>query len=118
MYDKNSVEITGTITAEPRQLYTKNNLLWSTFGVCVRRPEPSRSVDYLYVTAWNETAGLVCEEFHAGDRINVRGRIQKQSYLGSDGQKHFTTRIIADSVERPLGDPDEEHGAEQNEAEE
>ena len=101
MFDQNSVEITGTMTADPKHLTTRNNHDWSYFSVCVRRPEPSKAVDYINVTAWNENATRVCEGFHAGDRIKVQGRLQKQTYTGTDGMKRFDTRIIAEKIERP-----------------
>ena len=77
MFDKNTVEITGTITHEPVHATTENRHTWSKFNVCVRRPKPSKAVDYVDITAWNENAMQVCEEFHAGDRVSVRGRVQQ-----------------------------------------
>lgn len=57
----------------------------------------SRQTEWHNVTAFNKTAENVKQYLHKGSLAAVEGRIQYQTYE-KDGQKHTTTKIVADSV--------------------
>lgn len=99
MTDLNEVCITGTLVREPVLRRTKTEDDMCALQVCVNRPEPSKSHDYLDVVFWEDIARDVANTYHAGDRILLKGRLRKNVYTGMDGRKHATTQIIAAHVE-------------------
>lgn len=58
MQDLNEVRITGTIFNEPKYVKTQTNGLLSRFTVAVHRKDPSKSVDFLSVIAWDDMLNL------------------------------------------------------------
>ena len=54
--------------------------------------------DFLQIVAFN-SAENIQKYLHKGSQCAVEGRIQTGSYTNNDGQKVYTTDIIADRVE-------------------
>lgn len=104
MTDLNEIRISGTVLRDPILRRTKADHDMCSLQVCVRRPEPSKAHDYLDVVVWEDLAAKVADEFHAGERILITGRLRKNNYTGNDGMKHVTTQIIAEHA----GHPEEE----------
>ncbi len=101
MQDKNQIELIGTVFNEPRCTITSTNLHMARLVICVHRPDPSKVMDFLNVVAWREAAEKIAAQFHDGDRIRVKGSLQKQKYMGADGNEKYIYRIIADEVSVP-----------------
>ena len=101
MSDINEIRISGTILRDPVLRRTKADHDMCTMQVCVSRPQPSKAHDYLDVMLWEDLAAKVVSDFHAGEKILIKGRLRKSSYTGMDGRKHTTTQIIAEHAERP-----------------
>jgi single-stranded DNA-binding protein len=101
MKDLNEVCISGTLMRDPVLRRTRADHDMCTVMVSVMRPEPSKAHDYLDVICWEELAAKVADEFRAGERILFKGRLRKNNYTSTDGQKRVSTQIIADYVQRP-----------------
>ena len=59
--------------------------------------------DFINITAWRQTAAFICKYFAKGDGIVLSGKIQTGSYQTNTGEKRYTTEVIAEHVEFPLG---------------
>lgn len=112
MSDINEVHLTGVILKEPNLRRTRSENMMCSFQISVKRKEPSRSRDFLDIVVWEPLASEAGNAYHAGDRVSIRGRLQKTNYVGSDGRKRVTTQIVAEQME---GLPQELFG-EQNDA--
>lgn len=100
MNDRNEVFLIGKVFGEPRVGKTKTGGTVAQFSVCVRRPEPSKSSDIINVVAWDSVAEEVSVGFNDGTGIQLKGRIQKTSYISQDGTRRSNTKVYAQEIER------------------
>jgi single-strand DNA-binding protein len=98
----NIVILIGNLARDPEMRYGQNNLAIAKFSVAVNRPPRSgedAGADFIRVTAFGKQAELVERYLTKGRKVAVEGRIQTGSYDGKDGQKVYTTDVIANRVE-------------------
>lgn len=96
----NIVTLMGRLTAEPELKTTNSGLNYCRFNIAVDRPtskDKERQTDFISCIAWRTTAEFICKYFSKGNRIALNGNIQTGSYE-KDGQKIFTTDVIAEKV--------------------
>ena len=98
----NLVIIQGRLTRNPEVRYTTDSqLAIASFSVAVDRGKKDgedMGADFIPVKVFGKQAEN-CERFLAkGGRVTVQGRIQTGSYE-KDGQKVYTTDVIASRVE-------------------
>lgn len=109
----NIVALTGNLTREPEMRYTNNNMAIASFSIAINRPRKKDGsdggADFPRITVFG-TQAENCERFlHKGSKVGIVGKIQTGSYE-KDGQKVYTTDVIADRVEF-LGRPQEANAA-------
>lgn len=98
----NKVMLVGRLTRDPDIRYTQNSTCCARFSVAVDRRFKSSDhpeADFPSVVAWGKTAEFIDKYFHKGMRIGIEGRIQTGSYENRDGQKVYTTDVVAENVE-------------------
>lgn len=110
MQDFNEIRITGTLYNEPSCAQTVTGGTLSKFSVGVKRPDPSKAIDFMNVIAWNEGANFVEEHFHEHSRITVKGKLHLDKYKSQDGTDKKIYRIVANEIEDP-DDPDISYSA-------
>lgn len=98
----NNVVLIGRLTRDPEIRYTAGTqMAVATFTVAIDRPVKAgaeKQTDFPRVTVFGKQAEN-CERFLAKGRlVGVQGRIQTGSYE-KDGQKVYTTDVVADRVE-------------------
>ena len=99
----NSVVLIGRLTRDPEVRYTAGTqMAVCTFTVAIDRPVRAggeKQTDFPRVTVFGKQAEN-CERFLAKGRlVGVQGRIQTGSYTNRDGQKVYTTDVVAEEVE-------------------
>lgn len=95
----NNVILTGRLTKEPETRYTaENQTAVTTFVLAVNRMGKDKGADFPRVTVFGKQAENVATYCKKGAMVGVQGRIQTGSYE-KDGQKIYTTDVIADRVE-------------------
>lgn len=98
----NRVCLIGRITAKPELRNTNSNLAVTRFTLAVNRnfsnSQGEREADFITIVAWRKQAENICRYLDKGSQISVEGRIQTGSFDGQDGQKRYTTEVIADQV--------------------
>lgn len=104
----NKVFIIGNLTKDPETRYTtgENPIAVCRFTVAVndkrKNPQTKQWEDnpsFIPVTVFGKQ-GENCEKFLSkGSKAGVEGRIQTGSYTNKEGQKVFTTEVVANSVE-------------------
>ena len=104
----NKVVIIGNLTKDPETLYTtgENPTAVCRFTVAVneKRKNPQTkewedSPSFIPVTVFGKQ-GENCDKYLSkGSKAAVEGRIQTGSYTNKEGQKVFTTEVVASNVE-------------------
>lgn len=64
-----------------------------------KKKEGEQSADFIPVIAFGKAGEFAEKYFHKGTKVVVTGRIQTGSYTNKDGQKVYTTDIIAEDQE-------------------
>ncbi len=99
----NHVSLIGRLTADPELRHTPSGTAMTKFTVAVdrrfSRQGEERQADFISVVAWQQTAEFVCKYFTKGRRIALTGRIQTGSYTDQNGNKRYTTDVVAENVE-------------------
>ena len=99
----NRVELIGRLTRDPELRYTSSNIPTARFTLAVNRPFQSQNgeqgTDFISVVVWRKQAENVKKFVTKGSLVAVEGRIQTGSYENKDGQRVYTTDVVADSVQ-------------------
>ena len=64
-----------------------------------RSGEIRESTEWHNIVAWRQLADLAENYIGTGTQIYVEGRLRSRSWDGQDGQKHYITEIVADSIQ-------------------
>ena len=98
----NNVSLIGRLTAAPELKYTQSNTAYTRFSVAVDRSYAKqgeeRQTDFINIAAWGKTAEFVCKYFMKGQRIGITGEIRTGSYTDQNGNKRYTTDVVASGV--------------------
>lgn len=98
----NRVDLIGRLTAKPELRYTSSNIAFTRFTVAVNRKftaqNGERQADFINCVAWRKQAENICNYLDKGSQISVEGSIQTGSFDDKDGNKRYTTEVLADSV--------------------
>lgn len=98
----NSVQLVGRLTRDPEVRYTDGGTSIARFNIaCDRRfsRDGDSTADFISCVAFGKTAEFMEKYFFKGKKIGLNGRIQTGSYTNKDGQKVYTTDVIAENVE-------------------
>ena len=99
----NSVSLIGRLTRDPEIRYgSETQTAVARFSIAIDRM-PGRNgekqTDFPNIVCFGKTAELVEKYITKGRLVGVTGRLQTGSYTNKDGQKVFTTEVVADRVE-------------------
>ena len=61
--------------------------------------DSENNADFINCIAFGKTGEVVEKYFRKGQRIALNGRIQTGSYTNNEGQKVYTTDVIAENIE-------------------
>ena len=104
----NKVILMGRLTRDPDVRYTagENSTAVARYTLAVdrrftRREENNsgQSADFIGCVAFGKSAEFAEKYLHQGTKIVVTGRIQTGSYTNRDGQKVYTTDVVAEDQE-------------------
>lgn len=100
----NKVMIIGNLGADPEMRYTANGSAVTNFSVATSRSytntagERVEETEWFKVVAWTRLAELCAQYLTKGRQVYVEGRMQTRSWEGQDGQKRYTSELIAEDV--------------------
>lgn len=104
MYSLNRATLLGNCTKDPETRQTPSGQSVCSFGVATNRTwtdqagQKQEAAEFHNVVAWGKLAEICGQYLTKGKKVYVEGRIQTRSWDGQDGQKRFTTEIVADNV--------------------
>ena len=105
----NKVNLMGRLTRDPEVRYSTssdgNQMAIARFSLAVDRRFASRNggdeqtADFIPCIGFGRTGEFVEKYLKKGTKIVLTGRIQTGSYTNKDGQKVYTTDIVAEDIE-------------------
>jgi single-strand DNA-binding protein len=112
--------IIGNLGRDPEMRYTPSGQAVTQFTVATNRrwrdqqDEWQEETEWFRVVVWGQQAERVAERVRKGNKVYVEGRIQTRQWEGQDGQKRYTTELVANTIQnlerRPRDDSAEMGG--------
>ena len=115
----NQVNLIGRLTRDPDVRYTQDQKAVARFSIAINTGYgDNQRTDYPNIVVWGAQAEN-CEKYLAKGRlVAISGRIQTGSYTNKDGNKVYTTDVVANRVEflewgdrQPAGEQNQMTGA-------
>ena len=100
----NKAMIIGNLGRDPEMRYTPNGQAVTQFTVAVNRNYKDaegawqEETEWFRVVAWGPLAERTAEYLRKGRKVYVEGRLQTRQWEDRDGQKRYTTELIAQTV--------------------
>ena len=99
----NKVILIGHLTADPELKQTTSGLPVTSFSIGVNRRFTKQGeqpqTDFINIVCWRQTAEFVARYFTKGKPILICGSLQTRSWVDKDGNKRYTTEVVADELE-------------------
>jgi single-strand DNA-binding protein len=114
----NKLMIIGHLGRDPEMRYTPSGRPVTTFSVATSRSwhsadgERHEETEWFNVVAWGSLAEICNQHLHKGQQVYVEGRLQTRRWEDTDGNKHYTTELVAKEMIM-LGDKRETYLAEE-----
>jgi len=93
--------IIGHLGRDPEMRYTPSGKPVTTFSVATSRTwhsadgERHEDTEWFNVVAWGGLAEICNQHLHKGMQVYVEGRLQTRRWEDAEGNKHFTTELVA-----------------------
>jgi len=97
----NKVMIIGNLGRDPEMRYTPSGRPVTTFSVATSRTwqtadgERHKDTEWFNIVAWGGLAEVCNQYLRKGKRVYVEGRLQTRRWEDAEGNKHFTTELVA-----------------------
>ena len=100
----NKVILMGRLTRDPDVRYSQgeNPTAVARYSLAVDRrfsKNEENSTDFINIVAFGKAGEFAEKYLHKGTKVLVTGRIQTGSYTNKDGQKVYTTDVVAEDQE-------------------
>lgn len=99
----NKVVLIGRLTRDPELRYTSGGIAVTRFTLAVDRSftnqQGEREADFIPIVVWRGQAESSAKYLAKGRLVGVSGRIQTGSYETPEGQRRYTTEVVADEVQ-------------------
>ena len=102
----NKVILMGRLTRDPEVRYSQgdNPMAIARFSLAVDRRRTSnnqdgQTADFINIVTFGKLGEFAEKYLHKGTKVTLSGRIQTGSYTNKDGQKVYTTEVVADEIE-------------------
>jgi len=100
----NKAILVGRLGADPEVRYTPSGAAVANFNLATnhrikRGDDWEDATDWHRIVAWNKTAEFCKEYVKKGHRVYVEGRLQTREWETDDGQKRYTTEVVAREVQ-------------------
>jgi len=112
----NKCMVIGHLGADPEMRYTANGSAVTTFRVATSRNftdgsgERREETEWFRVVTWNRLAEICAQYLTKGRLVYVEGRLQTRQWDDQQGQRRYTTELIAEEVKFLGGGRDGDRG--------
>jgi single-strand DNA-binding protein len=93
--------IIGHLGRDPEMRYTPSGKPVTTFSVATSRTwhssdgERHEDTEWFNIVAWGGLAEICNQHLRKGMQVYVEGRLQTRRWEDAEGNKHFTTELVA-----------------------
>ncbi len=98
----NHVSLIGRLTRDPEVRYSGDQMAIARFSIAIDRPprrDGTKETDFPNIVVFGKQAEN-CEKYLVKGRlVAIEGRIQTGSYTNRNGDKVYTTEVVANRVE-------------------
>ena len=100
----NQVALSGRLGADISEHITQSGKYVIHFPLAVRKSfkkdeKGNYPVNYFQIEAWGALAKTCKEHLSKGQLVSVSGRLDAKSYDDKNGQKRYTTMVVASAVD-------------------
>ncbi|MEC9465728.1 MAG: single-stranded DNA-binding protein [Myxococcota bacterium] len=101
----NKVILMGRLGADPEVRYTPNGQAVAQFSLATSRQwkdntgQRQEKTEWHRIVAWGKTAELCGEYLSKGRQVYLEGRIEYRTWDDKEGNKRYTTEVIAREVQ-------------------
>ena len=102
----NKVILIGRLGSDPEIRYTPSGVAVANFSVATSEEwkdkdsgEKKERTEWHRIVAWRRLGEICGEYLSKGKQVYVEGRIQTRSWEDKDGNKKYTTEIIANDIQ-------------------
>ena len=103
----------GNLTRDPEVRQTTGGETVCAFTIAVERPQKEgqqKQTDFPRITVFGKQGDSCGRYLKKGRTVAVQGRLQTGSYTNKNGEKVYTTDVVANRVEFLGGNNDEKDG--------
>jgi single-strand DNA-binding protein len=110
MASVNKVILIGNLGSDPELRYTPSGKAVATLKLATNEQwtgkdgEKGERTEWHKVVAWARLGEICGEYLHKGSQVYIEGRLQTRSWEDKEGNKRFTTEIVAQTMQM-LGSP-------------
>lgn len=101
----NKVMLIGNMARDPELRYTPSGTAVCSFSLATNRSwtpsdgsERKEETEFHRVVAWNKLAELCSQLLTKGRKVYIEGRLQTRSWDTPEGEKKYTTEIVAEDM--------------------
>jgi single-strand DNA-binding protein len=106
MASVNKVIIVGNLGADPESRYTQNNTAVTNFRVATTdrwrdkaSGEMQERTEWHRIVAWGRLGEICSQYLRKGKQVYIEGRLQTRSWDDQDGNKRYSTEIVAQTMQ-------------------
>lgn len=102
----NKAILIGRLGREPEVKHTASGVAVANFSIATSEEwkdketgEKQERAEWHRIVAWRRLGEICGEYLHKGSQIYIEGRLQTRSWEDRDGNKRYTTEIIANQMQ-------------------
>ena len=115
----NKVILLGRVGQDPEMRYTENGTAIANFSVATSEQwknkdgKKKEKTEWHKVVAWKRLGEICGEYLHKGSQVYIEGRIETRNWEGKDGNKRYTTEVVAHTMQMLGGKSSDNDGPEE-----
>ncbi len=104
MASVNKVMLIGYLGKDPEIRYTPSGVAVANFSIATsekwkdKQGEPQEKTEWHRIVAWKRLGEICGEYLSRGQQVYIEGRIQTRAWEDRDGNKKYTTEIVANQM--------------------
>ena len=110
----NKVMLIGNLGRDPEVKYTPSGTALATFSIATTEEwkdrdtgEKQQRTEWHRIVAWRRLGEICGEYLRKGSQVYIEGKLQTRDWEDRDGNKRYTTEIVAQTMQM-LGRPSRE----------
>jgi len=97
----NKVILIGNVGGDPELRYTPGGTAVTNFNIATNESWTDKSgnqqeqTEWHRIVVWGRLAEICNQYLHKGSKVYIEGKLQTRGWEGQDGQKRYTTEVVA-----------------------